>query len=127
MFSEEKQSQRTGAGMRTDDGADLRNEREINVVALFDYICERPDILFTVGMGDEDGGGEVVGKFGESICQRFKRFLFSAGGADFDEFPFVVYFEDGLDPKQTAHKSHGGADASASLQVFQIIDREPDA
>lgn len=112
--------------MCADDGADIRNKTDCSTVLLCQHggkffrlvfavaVAEKHDIVYRVY--------RQLGKFVHQCCNG----VFSASHLTYtDQSALVVHMDDGLDAQHIAHDRRRGADASAPLEVNEILCCDP--
>ena len=125
VLSLEKERDRSSAGVRADDAADLSDDDLARAETRLNKGNKVIDVLHAIAVADIDG---IV------FAQRLQlRHFIDKGGngllaphrlADRNEMPLVVHVQNGLDFEQRADRRRRAADAPAALQVEQIVHRE---
>ena len=112
--------------MGTDNRSYVGDKRHLYSVLCFEDRGQFLGVLQTIGMRNKDSTlGGVLGQFAIFGSHRRHRRLTAAHLGYVDQMSLVIHVQNRLNSKCIPHKGRRRADATASLQIHQVIHGKP--
>ena len=119
-----EQRDRSRTDMRAGDRLIVDRDAFAGKAALPQLVLQKCGVLRGVGMGNADRAAAVCHKLIITLRQREQRLLSAAALAAENDLSLGIAGEQRLDLEHCADDACNAADASAALEIFEVVDRE---